>query len=173
VASIQVGDIIETTDGLYAASIWPTSVATLSYAPDPSAGHIVIEGYLAVGSDWTQVQLPFPTATGDEQRQLAVRRLSLDLLLSPAEFAAVTPRLEGTKLAGIDFWQTYREPIPQYASLDGKQGRARRDAFVGLDICIAATLPHDGEAAVLTAPSAARVQSALDRILTASQRSMG
>lgn len=70
-------------------------------------------------------------------------------------------------LTGLEFWQTYRDPVPQHAALSDKRGKARRDAFVGLDVAIAATLPDDGEVAVLSAASTARLHAALKRIMDA------
>ncbi|NJC69602.1 hypothetical protein HC031_07695 [Planosporangium thailandense] len=163
-----MGDVSETADGLYAVSIWPASAAMLAQAPDPAAGPVVVEGYLAAGSGWTKLRLPFFGIPGDELQQLTVRRMSLDLLLSPSEFAQLAPRLEGTRVAGLEFWQTYRDQVPQHASLSDKQGKARRAAFIGLDVAIAVQLPHDGEVAVLAAPTAVRVQAALKRIMDAS-----
>jgi hypothetical protein len=67
--------------------------------------------------------------------------VSLDLLLSPAEFAQLVPILPGTRATGLAFWQTCRARLPQHADLGDKHGRARRRAFVGLDVAIAAQLP--------------------------------
>ena len=113
----------------------------LAHAPDPSAGPVVIEGHLAAGAEWTGLRLRFPGVPGDEPQQLTVRRMSLDLLLSPAEFAQLVPTLPGTRSAGLGFWQTCRGRVPQHADLGDKHGKDRRRAFVGLDVAIAAQLP--------------------------------
>ena len=163
----QISPVAATSEGLYAVHLWPGHVADLVHAVDPSGGVVVVEDQLITKpGQWTAANtiLGEPwTRLGDDTMVSHVRA---SIRMPPSTFVEFGPSIPGVAVAGLEFWQSTRTP-PAQTSLGNKAGPARRNAFVGLDVLAFVTIPHEGEVSVITAPTAGRVEAAVERIKTA------
>lgn len=158
-----IGELRQGDDGLWTAGAWPAHLSEITRAVDPGLDFVVVEDHCAVDWRWQTLEVPLSDQPGSTAHHWTVRRMSLDLLLTPAQLTDAAPELQTATDGGALVWQSSRRPPGAFALRD-KHGPARAAAMRGLDIRLVIDVPHDGEVAVLTAPTEALLVQALERL---------
>lgn len=158
------GEVRQDDDGIWSVGVWPAHLSEVARAVDPAVGVVVVEGHGVVGWGWRTLATPLSAALPSSARPWTVRRMSLDLLLTPAQLVEVAPELQAATDGGALVWQSTRRP-PDGFALGSKDGHGRAAAMRGLDIRLVIDVPHDGEVAVLLSPTEALLRAALERLV--------
>ncbi|MCC2322261.1 hypothetical protein [Cellulomonas xiejunii] len=151
--------------GLWTAGAWPAHLSDIVRATDPGLEFVVVEDHCAADWRWTPLAVPLSEHSDAPASRWTVRRMSFDLLLTPVQLRDAAPELQTATDGGALIWQSSRRPPDTFALRD-KHGSARAAAMRGLDIRLVIDVPHDGEVAVLTAPTEALLVRALERLGT-------
>jgi hypothetical protein len=159
------GELRQGDHGLWTVGAWPAHLSEITRAIDPGVDFVVVEDHCAADRRWRTLEVPLSDRSDSPARRWTVRRVSLDLLLTPAQMADAAPELQTATDGGALIWQSSRRPPDAFALRD-KHGPARAAAIRGLDIRLVIDIPHDGELAVLTAPTEALLVQALERLTT-------
>lgn len=160
-----MGELRQSDDGLWSVGAWPAHLSEIARAVDPGLEFVVVEDHCVVDWRWRTLEAPLSDHSHPPVSRWTVRRMSLDLLLTPAQLRDAARELQTATDGGALVWQSSRRP-PDGFALRAKQGPARAAAIRGLDIRLVIDVPHDGEVAVLTAPTEALLVQALERLAT-------
>jgi hypothetical protein len=161
----NLGEITVRTDGSASVPIWSGRLSELATVMDPQIPFVVVEGHLALGmTQWSTAAVPLSSRSAERPRTWRARRLSFDLLLTPAELIETAEELGDAVHGGALLWQAGRCPPPTF-SLEEKTGQARSTAAHGLDIRLVLDLPHAGETALLWALTPDLLHQAMHRLL--------
>ncbi|GEM_PF-2798661 len=149
--------------GLWTVGAWPAHLSEIARAVDPGLDFVVLEDHCATDWQWRTLEVPLSDHADSPASRWTVRLLQFDLLLTPAQLTQAAPELQTASDGGATIWQSSRRP-PDGFALRHKHGTARAAAMRGLDIRLVIDVPHDGEVALLTAPTEALMVQALERL---------
>lgn len=160
---MNVGSPEARGDGWFSLAVWPGHLSELAVALNPELGFVVLEDHAAVGATWRSMSVPLNESETGFVTDVAVRLVRMDLLMTTDQFRRDASKLQIANDGGALIWQTSRKPPPSFR-LSEKDGQARAAAVHNLDIRLIIDLPHDGEVAVIAAPSEAEARAAGARL---------
>jgi hypothetical protein len=146
-------------DGLHCALIGPGTVPGLASLIDDGVGHVLMLGYSPIQWQWTETSLPLDLDNPRDTDLVLASRVTVDLLLTPADFKRRAPGWADIGLRVLQFRDRPRADV----DYDDPRLHARRARYELSKLLVSIDLPHADESAQVSALTKDDLNAALAR----------